>query len=238
MKCNICGGEQFKPDKNRGNIRCSNCGSIDRTRLLKMFLDHYADLREGMRVLHISPERPLFPRIADVVGEGYHIRDIDIERYSKLKHDSVKIEKLDLCEDVDSLPTDYYDLVLHNHVIEHVPCNVSAVLWHLHRSLNENGLHMFSVPMSAKYEESLCDLSPEERDRRFKHPEHMRIFGRKDISQTIGMIFDIEDQFRKTPRDHFGGEELQKCNIPESRWDKFDGGSVFMIPKSGLKMKF
>ena len=237
MNCNICGNDQFEPFANRGNIRCSKCGSIERTRLLAMFLDRYVSFKKGMRVLHLAPERQLFKKIADVLGDGYHIRDIDVERYKRMRTSGVQVERLDLCTDLDSLPTGYYDLVLHNHVVEHVPCNVTAVLWHLHRTVKQTGLHMFSVPMSKHYEESLADLSPEQRNVQFKHPEHMRIFGMKDLSKTIGMIFDIEDQIKKTPRDHFGDAALESYNIPETRRGKFDGASVFIIPKDGLKLR-
>ncbi len=237
MICNICGGENFEPFRNRGNIRCTGCGSIERTRLLAMFLDKFATLRPGMRVLHFAPERQLFKKIGDIVGEGYHVRDIDVARYSKLKIPGVQVERFDLCNDLDSLPADYYDLIIHNHVMEHVPCNVTAVLWHLHRSLSENGLHMFSVPMSSYYEESLAPMAPEQRDEKFKHPEHMRIFGMKDLQKTIGMIFDIEDQIKNTPRDYFGDKALEDNNIPESRRKKFDGASVFVLGKGDLKLK-
>lgn len=236
MECNICGCNDFVSFRNRGLIRCSGCGSIERTRLLAMFLEKYAPSHTGARVLHLAPERPLFNKLAKVYGDGYHVRDLDVQRYTKFRYEGVMVKKLDLCNDLESLPTDYYDLVLHNHVLEHLPCNVTAVLWHLHRTLKSTGVHMFSIPMSKHYEESFAEMKPEERDRRFNHPEHIRIFGRKDLESTIGMIFDIKEQIKKTPCDHFGNDTLEQYNIPESRRNKFDGASLFVIPKSGLKL--
>lgn len=237
MICNICGNGDFECFRDRGPIRCSHCGSIERTRMFALFLEKYVKLKKGMRVLHFAPERQLFLKIFNAVGQGYSIRDLDVERYSRLLATGIQIEKFDLCNDLETLPTNHYDLILHNHVLEHLPCNITAVLWHLHRSLNENGLHLFSVPMTAHYEEKYGPVSADDREKSFKHSEHIRIFGRRDLAATLGMIFEIEDQIAQTPRDRFGSEVLERYNIPEDRWDVFDGASLFVLTKSALKLR-
>jgi hypothetical protein len=104
MECNICGAIEFVDYKTRGAIRCAACGSIERTRVLALYLEKHVTLRPGLRVLHFAPERQLFPRIAKIVGETYHVRDIDVTRYAKFKQNGVSVEAFDLCKDVESLP--------------------------------------------------------------------------------------------------------------------------------------
>lgn len=238
MECNICGNRDFVEFKTRGKIRCTGCGSIERTRLLALYLDKYAGLRPGLRVLHFAPERALFKKIAKTVGDTYDPCDLDVERYAKLTAGNVRVRGFNLCTDLHTLPDDHYDLILHNHVMEHLPCNVTAVLWHLHRALKPGGLHMFSIPIIGKhYEESFADMSPEEREKRFAHAEHMRNFAMADLPSTLGMLFDIEDELKRAPRDHFDEETLRRFNVPENRWKKFNGASMFMLGKEHLKLR-
>ncbi|WP_223730407.1 methyltransferase domain-containing protein [Ensifer adhaerens] len=107
-----------------------------------MILDESGILKKGTRVLHFAPEGGLATYIKGIVGdECYDARDIDIERYQH-----VKVSYFDLVEACHTLPTNAFDLIIHNHVMEHLPCNVTAVLYHLHRALSDEGLHVFSIP--------------------------------------------------------------------------------------------
>lgn len=238
MECNICGARDFVEYRSRGDIRCAGCGSIERNRLVALYLDRFVTLRPGLKVLHFAPERPIAPRLAKVIGPSYHVRDIDVERYKGMKKTGVSVEKFDLCTDCESLPSDHYDLILHNHVMEHIPCNVTAVLWHLHRALAPDGLHMFSIPVVGQaFEESFVEMSPEERTERFKQHDHVRNFSRKDLDLTLGMLFDIEESVGRTLVDLFGEETLRRYNIPENRWRKFNGGCLFVLKKTDLKLR-
>lgn len=238
MECNICGGDAFKDYKTRGPIRCVECGSIERTRILWLYLQKFAGLRPGLRVLHFAPERPLFPRIAKIVGTGYDVRDIDIERYKRFRENGISVTQFDLCADLDSLPSDRYDLILHNHVIEHLKCNVTAVLWHLHRALAPDGLHMFSIPIIRRdYDESFADLSDEVRVERFGQHDHIRNFSRQHLPETLGMLFDIDDIISQTLPDIFGEDALRRYNIPTSRWRNFNGGCLFILEKDRLRLR-
>ena len=237
--CNICKSTEFLPFKTRGNTRCAKCGSIDRTRVQLLYLDKFANLRPGMRILHIAPEGPLFRYIAGVVGATYDPRDIDVERYARLKHDGVQVRKLDLCSsDLEKLPSDHYDLVLHNHVLEHLPCNMTAVLYHLHRSLKANGLHMFSLPLqSGRWDETFQELDKEASVARFGQWNHVRRVAVADLPNTLGQVFDIEDQTKVTLADVFGEETLHRHNIPEARWRKLTGANVFVCRKNDIKLQ-
>lgn len=236
--CNICGGQKFVSFRNRGKVRCAHCRSHDRSRVLFLYLQRFAKLKKGMRVLHIAPERSLFDYIAKAVGSTYDPRDIDLERYRAFKQEGIEVRYLDLCTDTESLPDDHYDIILHNHVMEHIPCNVTAVLYHLHRSLAPSGLHMFSIPLpNAQSQESFEDLTPQEREQRFHQHDHVRIFGREDIHKTLGMLFELKDQLRLSLVDLFDVETLRSINIPKNRWHDFSGANLFMLRKNALKLK-
>src|SRR5690606_26115511 len=130
VECPFCGSREFK-DFRIPRIRCKECGSTERMRVTKLLLDNMNLPRFGMRVLHIAPERPLAKYLFDKCGDGYEARDVAPQRYS---FDFTVCKPFDLCKDAQHLASGQYDLVIHNHVIEHVRCNYTMVLLHLHRS--------------------------------------------------------------------------------------------------------
>lgn len=235
ITCNLCGGTTFVDYKTRGRIRCQTCGSIERHRLMYLYLEKFVKFRPGLKVLHLAPERQFFKNIANEIGDTYDPRDLDVERYANLKFKDITVNRIDLCTDTPTLPSNHYDLVLHNHVLEHLPCNVTAVLFHLHRAMAPDGTHMFSIPIfKGRYEESFVDMNPEERTARFHQWDHLRNFGRDDLLSTIGMVFNIEDQLTITPISLFGEETLRRHNIPENRWRRFTGASPFILRKNDI----
>ena len=97
---------------------------------------------------------------------------------------------------------------------------------------------MFSIPVVGKaYEESFVDMDPEERTERFRQHDHLRNFARKDLPNTIGMVFDIEETLNRRLPDLFGEETLRRYNIPEARWKSFNGGCLFVLGKGDLKLR-
>lgn len=236
--CNICSGKVFVEYKNRGKIRCKACGSIERHRMIYLYLEKFVTLKSGMRILHLAPERQIFKYIANKVGKTYDPRDLDVERYANLKYENITVNKIDLCTDVAALPSKHYDLILHNHVLEHLPCNITAVLFHLHRAMTDDGMHIFSVPIfKGRYEESFTEMDAEERTARFHQWDHLRNFGRDDLLLTLGMIFNIKEQISITAFSLFGAETLCRHNIPENRWHRFTGANPFILRKDDLLLK-
>lgn len=232
MQCNVCGGSKFVDMNGRPNVRCTQCGSLERARVLKLIIDELGILKPGSRVLHLAPEGGLAAYIKECVGEeNYDARDIDIERY---KH--VKVKYFDLVEECHTLPTDNFDVIIHNHVMEHLPCNVWAVLYHLHRSLRETGRHIFSIPiLRGFYEESLFPIGEEERQRRFAQFDHVRRFGIEDLQRSLGMLFNIPESYDITQM--FSKEMLDMYNIPETARSGWSGDSIFALKKEDLLLR-
>ncbi len=211
-ECNLCGARSFIDYAGRAAAMCTECGSVERTRALKLILDHFKLIWPGARVLHIAPELGIARHIHATVGEGYDPVDLAPERYRE-----VGARRFDLAEDAARLPGATYDLILHSHVMEHITCDVTSVLWHLHRAIKFSGKHVFCVPIMPGYYESDLSpaLTPEQRFKRFGLHDHVRRFGAVDLEQTLGMVFDLEPC--DLPR-AVGEETLRRFNIPESAW--------------------
>lgn len=230
--CNFCGSDDLRTFRGRPACRCAQCMSLERTRIAKLVLDGHR-LRPGQRVLHLAPERALSKYLQAAVGpEHYDAIDIDPSRYPWLN-----VRRVDLVTDAEKLPTEAYDLVLHSHVIEHIPCNITAVLYHLHRSLTNDGLHLFAMPIDGgrRYSETLAPLEREQALSEYGHPEHVRRFCRADLDRTLGMIFDFPEMPDLEAR--FGASVLRAAAIPERLWRGWNGSVYFEMRKRDIKLR-
>lgn len=233
--CNICGGSEWRDVRLKGSDRgdnglCLGCHSKERSRVIKLFLDKLALPRPGMKILHFAPEKGLALYFLDMAPEGYDPVDLDYQRF-----DFCEVRPFNLVTDVESLPSEEYDIILHSHVMEHIPANDTAIFFHLHRALKKTGYHIFSLPIrKGRWREDFHPMSKDERVAAFGQSDHVRSYGRDDIMQTLGMIFDIPQHY--SLYDHFTSEELGACNIGERYRVGYTGSSVFVQRKDSLKL--
>lgn len=228
MRCNICGHEEFRAMGTRQNAVCGRCGAYERTRVMRMFIDDLP-LKPSTRVLHLAPERGLYTHIRSV-AEEYTVADIDLERYAHIED----IRFIDLCDLESVRKFGEYDLIIHSHVIEHLPCNWSAVLLTLHSLLSDNGVHIFSMPIyGACYTENLGPLSNQERQQQFGQFDHVRRFSSADLERTLGQIFKLPEEYDLTGQ--FDEKALRVTAIPETAWRGFTGHTVFRFEQSDAK---
>jgi phosphoglycolate phosphatase len=184
---------------------------------------------QGRLVLHLAPERGLYEAIRALGPAAYHVADFDPRRYANIPG----VVRLDLC-DLDALPSNHYDLIIHSHVLEHVPCNIAYPLYHLHRALTPDGLHVCIIPfMTGQYDESFAEIGAEERCRRFGQFDHVRRFGRDDIARHLGSILDLTGH--QDASVFFSPEELQAANIPVSSGRGFTIDTVLRLHKTDMK---
>lgn len=229
MQCNICGGTTFSDMPKRPRVRCVDCGSLERTRVAALHIARMGDLPPQAHILHFAPERGLSVMLRELGGENYRALDIDPSRYPGLD-----VERFDLCEDVFDLALEHYDLIVHNHVLEHIECNYSVVLIRLLRSLKPSGRMLFSMPiLPGEFRDELIEASAEEKQERFGPMVHVRRFGTDRLQQTIGMIFRIPEQYDL--RASFAEEELSDANIPRHHWSAYTGASVFRVGHADLR---
>ena len=232
-RCNICGSSAFTAMNARPMARCANCLSLERTRLMKLYLDDLKLPRPGSTILHIAPEKGLYNFFSQHTGiVSYDMFDLNPENFSFAKG----IKKLDLTRDLEALPDSYYDIVLHSHVLEHIPCNYTYVLYHFHRVLKPDGVHLFSVPiMGGAFEESFADITGDEAMARFGQHDHVRRFGAKHLDVTLGKVLNMPAESDAISR--FGEETLSANNIPLSSGRAFTPNTVFVFRKYDYKLQ-
>lgn len=181
--CNLCGGTEFKPFKDRPGERCVSCKSLIRHRIAFEVYGRsgmFASRRSppyGLRVLHFAPEQKLHAKIRRGVGAGYFCADAVPEAYRW-----AQCLKLFLPGDLMMFPEGYFDFVIHNHVMEHIPGTYRDHIPAFCRILKPGGKLIFSTPgpdMNALTEEGGEHFATDaERKAKFGQYNHLKKFGR------------------------------------------------------------
>jgi Methyltransferase domain len=199
---------------------------MERTRLMWLVLNKLDLFRPGLRVMHIAPEWPIMKRYTDMLADRYYACDIDPTRYAS-KYTTVR--QIDLTRDLEKLPSSCFDVILHNHVLEHVRTDVKPVLEEFERILAPGGHHLFSVPVRGDVTiEDLSDnLSAEERTRRFGQDDHYRLFGRQSLKQLFDEVFGEAERHHVEPLELFRKGELAAAAIPRDSWAGVCGDTIF-----------
>jgi SAM-dependent methyltransferase len=185
--CPVCerAWRRFKPfgDPPRADAQCPHCGSLERHRLLSLFLRQRTDLFDGRprKMLHVAPEPCLEPVFEAALGSGYFTADL-LDPRARLRMD---VEAIDL-------PDGTFDIVYCSHVLEHVPDDRKA-LGEFHRVLDESGWAILLVPIlrESTYEDPTID-TPEGRRRHFGQEDHVRVYGRDYPDRLRGAGFHVE----------------------------------------------
>jgi SAM-dependent methyltransferase len=227
--CPICHGERFEDYNGRSKVRCVGCGSLERGRYQWLVLGRCVVLERGAVVGHFAPEAFYMDRFARLPGVVYHAFDKYPEHYA---HGSVDVRRLDLCTDLEALPERSFDLVIHNHVLEHLPCAFGPVLAGLARLLKPGGVMLFSVPIDGELTREGLDpaSTPFERELRARQGEHLRVFGKRDFARIVEEILGADCLLRQS--DHFTQEELAAANVPIARRGEPTGKSAFLYRRT------
>jgi SAM-dependent methyltransferase len=157
---------------------CPHCGSTDRERHLRLYLEHLRALAQiqGGAVLHMAPE----PNLCEVVLNHKPARYIKGDLYPS----GDSIQKIDL-EDI-PFPDETFDMAICNHMLEHVS-NPAAALRELHRVLKPGARLVCQTPyatlLTRTFEEPLLQ-SHDDRLFFYGQSDHLRFFGR-DIERII-----------------------------------------------------
>ncbi|MBO6816383.1 MAG: methyltransferase domain-containing protein [Rhizobiaceae bacterium] len=111
----------------------------------------------------------------------------------------MRLLKLYLPNDFKIFDDNYFDFILHNHVMEHIPGSYIDHLHEFQRILAPGGAMIFSIPgpsMSKLTEEGGEHLSsPEERLAKFGQVDHFKQFGRDLVDfleASDGMRFQFD----------------------------------------------
>ncbi len=191
--CPICGAERrkFLPYgyvEQRDNALCPSCLSLERHRLLWLYLKRETTLLKSRpRLLHIAPEVSLmrhFKRLYKSLPKRYITADLE----SPLAH---------LHFDVQDIPleSNFAEVIICNHLLEHVEDDEKAMS-ELYRILKPGGWGILLSPVeydrAVTYEDdSITD--PAERTRIFGQYDHRRIYGRDYTERLRKAGFTVDE---------------------------------------------
>jgi SAM-dependent methyltransferase len=187
----------------RAGARCPRCGSLERHRLLWLFLRDEAMLlgRERQRVLHFAPEPGFEWRLRAAPQVEYLSADLDAPPAM-------------VCYDVTAIPEPdgRFDVVLCNHVLEHVPDDRRAMR-EIHRVLAEGGWAVLSVPYDSSRATTLEDpdiTAPEDRERAYGQWDHVRLYGTDYFDRLAKAGFVVD---RRRYAEKLGPEAIRRHGL-------------------------
>jgi SAM-dependent methyltransferase len=226
--CPICRGNVFGVFNDRSQARCERCGSLERGRYQWLVMQKFVVLRPGSVVAHFAPEAFFIEYFSTLPDIDYRAYDKYPEFYA---NDKTQVLELDLCTDLHKLEANTVDLIIHNHVLEHLPCPADTVLKQMQRILRPGGIMLFSIPFDGEYTTEGLDPAKNaaEREMRARQGEHMRVFGSLDFPDILSRILGSDCLVRQ--QDHFDAVELVGANIPLARKGEPTGKSVFLYRK-------
>jgi SAM-dependent methyltransferase len=181
--------------KQRNNVLAPGTLSLERHRLLWLYLKNETDFFIApKKMLHFAPEQAFYKRFRKQKNLDYTTTDLN---------SPLADVKADIC----NLPfeNDTYDVILCNHVLEHIPDDTKAMR-ELYRVLKPGGMGIFQVPQDLSRESTFADdaiTDRAERARIFGQYDHVRVYGRDYFDKLRGVGFTVveEDYTKKIAPD-------------------------------------
>ena len=180
----ICSPKRFNPHRYElipQKVICPVCHSLPRHRILADWAEKHIDIFKHASVLYFAPENGM---------------RLWMKRNSIPYTSADLFAEADLMIDIQStgLPDESYDVIICNHVLEHVD-DFRMALKEMYRILRRGGSFICSFPMDPKIE--LLDEDPsvdteEERVQRFGQNDHKRVFGMNADKFLIEAGFEVE----------------------------------------------
>ena len=171
-------GKSFKSflsygyEKQRDNVLSPSTLSLERHRLLWLYLKNetnfFSETGKRKSVLHFAPEQCFLKRFRALKNIDYTTTDL---------LSPIADVKADICD----LPfeNDSYDVILCNHVLEHIPDDTKAIQ-ELYRVLKPGGYGVFQIPQDLSRTTTFEDDSITDRKERakiFGQYDHVRVYG-------------------------------------------------------------
>lgn len=178
VECNCCGNtyRKFLPKGNvtlRENVMCPNCGSLERTRLLMMYLNNETDCFElGKKVLHFAPEDGLKMNFIKVKSKNDYVNGDINPNYADEVIDITHIQ----------YPDNYFDYIICSHVLGHVPDEETAIE-ELYRVLKFEGK---AIIMTLLNQENLPTI---EKFKITDPEERIKLYGERSLCRLHGNDF-------------------------------------------------
>lgn len=161
------------------NFLCPHCQSTDRERHLFIYFsvvpEFLTKAADGV-VLHFAPEKYVSALVKNQQPREYIMADL---RPNRPEVRAINMQAI-------AFPAAYFDVVIANHVLEHVGDDAQAIS-EVARVLKPGGYALLQTPYSAVLPSSIAEFSePSEitRDMLFGEPDHARLYG-TDIFRRI-----------------------------------------------------
>jgi len=168
----------------RTKAKCPHCGSLERHRLLWLFLQRDTDMfqQNGKKMLHVAAEPCLENHFRKICGKNYLTTDLcDPEAMMKMDITDIKY------------PDETFDIIMCNHVLEHIPDDIKAMS-ELYRVLKNGGWAVLQVPMAdmeKTYEDELI-TSEAGRLEAFGQGDHVRLYGKDYADRLKSAGFNVK----------------------------------------------
>ncbi len=183
----------------RENALCPRCGSLERHRLLFLYLKDKLNLfdeKENLRLLHFGPEEALYHIFDKKQNIQYFPCDLVPKNYNF--KGSSQVQKVD----ISNIPFEenFFDAILCVHVLEHIPDDLHAMA-ELYRVMKKGGWGILQVPIDDTREHTYEDATittPKARHKAFGQYDHFRWYGHdyKDRLKSVGFKV-VEDDYVK-----------------------------------------
>ena len=153
----------------RKNALCPGTLSLERHRLLWLYLKNKTKLLEkNISVLHVAPEIIFIKKFKKITNWNY----VSIDLKSPIADIKANVYNLPFKEN-------YFDLILCNHVLEHIEDDYKA-LNELHRVIKNKGTLIAQVPLDKNLKKTFENkeiINPKERNKYFGQYDHVRVYG-------------------------------------------------------------
>jgi SAM-dependent methyltransferase len=192
VKCPICGStySQFLPF-NRPNALCHTCKSLERHRLVYLYLKNKTDIFNACekRVLHFAPEKCLHDIIRQYPNLRYETADLMTTYIDAI---GVMPDYVMSVTDIE-FPDNTFDVVICNHVFELVPDDMQGMR-EIYRVLKPNGYAIIQGGVNNLLAKTIetKDLSADERIRITGAHEHVRRYGLDYRDRLSSVHFHVE----------------------------------------------
>ncbi len=216
VECPVCekSFKKFLPygygESNKDNRLCPNCLSLERHRLLWLFLrEKTSFFSEKLTVLHIAPEQPFLKKFKNLSNLNYITADL----YSPIVDIKTDIRKM-------IFENNKFDFVICNHVLEHIDAEQKAMKEIL-RVLKPGGKAILQVPINYSLDKTFEDpniTSDKDRQKYYGQYDHVRLYG-KDYPERLRQagFYVTEDDFVNS----FSDEEINRY--------KFDKNEIIYV---------